>query len=60
MKIKKIQIILRKNMKNLYFLLKDVISQFLHKMSSNLKINCNFLFELNFKFRFFLKKFLRH
>jgi len=36
MKIKKIQIILRKNMKNLYFLLKDVISQFLHKMSSNL------------------------
>ena len=33
MKIKKIQIILRKNMKNLYFLLKDVISQFLHKLS---------------------------
>jgi len=31
MKIKKIQIILRKNMKNLYFLLKDVISQFLQK-----------------------------
>jgi hypothetical protein len=40
MKIKKIQIILRKNMKNLYFLLKDVISQFQQrKKTKNSSIN---------------------
>ena len=47
MKIKKIQIILRKNMKNLYFLLKDVISQFLHK-------NKKFIYKLSQKY--FCKK----